>query len=438
MTRSTGGGRKGIVTSSREDRSLSVRLIVIAKSPPAGALEDAAAARPATPEQAARAGRGRAARHARARSPRPPARARAGALDGPPGDWLPDGFGSSTRARRTLERRLAHVFSRSAGPTLLIGMDTPQVDAAGCSKERSPPCSSPGTDAVLGHAEDGGYWAIGLRRPDPRAFAGVPMSVAETGARQEEALRRLGLRVAPLPTLRDVDLIGDARAVAATAPAGGFARDPRRGGGRAVRELSASRRPRRLRGRPPRRAAPEGAAGLHAVGEDGSRRAPAAGPLAAGRPTRPRRRCWRARRGPVLDIGCGVGRHVVALRAARGAGGRGRDLPGRHRDRPRARRRGDRRLDLRAAATSDWATALLLDGNIGIGGDATRAAAPRRRAAARPAGRSWSSSNRPRAALARPRGCAWRARARSATGSPGHFVGSRGDRGDSPPPPACG
>jgi hypothetical protein len=50
------------------------------------------------------------------------------------------------------------------------------------------------------------------------------MSVAETGARQEAALLTLGLRLGLLPTLRDVDLIGDARAVAAMAPGGGFAR----------------------------------------------------------------------------------------------------------------------------------------------------------------------------------------------------------------------
>jgi len=123
----------------------------------------------------------------------------------------------------TLDRRLAHVFSRCAGPTLLIGMDTPQV-GPWLLEESISALEEPGVDAVLGHAEDGGYWAIGFRRPDPRAFAGVPMSVAETGARQEAALRALGLRLGLLPTLRDVDLIGDARAVAAMTPGGGFAR----------------------------------------------------------------------------------------------------------------------------------------------------------------------------------------------------------------------
>ena len=81
-----------------------------------------------------------------------------------------------------------------------------------------------GADAVLGPAPDGGYWAIGLSVPDPRAFVGVPMSTAHTGRAQHTRLRMLGLRVALLPALRDVDRIADARAVAKLAPSGRFAR----------------------------------------------------------------------------------------------------------------------------------------------------------------------------------------------------------------------
>jgi len=80
-----------------------------------------------------------------------------------------------------------------------------------------------GVDAVQGDAEDGGYWAIGLQRPDPAAFAGVPMSVDHTAAAQRARLAELGLAVADLPPLRDVDTIDDAVAVAAQAPASHFA-----------------------------------------------------------------------------------------------------------------------------------------------------------------------------------------------------------------------
>ncbi len=152
-------------------------------------------------------------------------------LDGSPGDWLPEGFGVVPQCGGGLGERLAAAFSRRTGPTLLIGMDTPQVgpELLGESLEA---LERPGVDSVLGLAEDGGYWAIGFRRPDPAAFEGVPMSSARTGAAQLERLRRLGLRVRHLPCLRDVDHLEDAYSVAAQRPRGAFAR--------ALRELEPS------------------------------------------------------------------------------------------------------------------------------------------------------------------------------------------------------
>lgn len=200
---------------------MSVRVVVIAKSPQPGRSKTRLTP-PCDPPQAA---------HLAEASLRDTldavAATRCGervlALAGPPGEWLPAGFRVVGQGEGSLDRRLAHVFSHCPGPTLLIGMDTPQVDPW-LLEEAIASLEAPGIDAVLGHAEDGGYWAIGLRWPDSRAFSGVPMSVAETGVRQEEALRRLGLRIGLLPTLRDIDRIADARAVAAMAPAGAFAR----------------------------------------------------------------------------------------------------------------------------------------------------------------------------------------------------------------------
>jgi hypothetical protein len=102
-------------------------------------------------------------------------------------------------------------------------MDTPQV-APSDLVHALDRLAEPAIDAVLGPAADGGYWAIGLCEARPRVFLGVPMSTAGTGRAQHMRLRQLGLRVALLPALRDVDRIADARAVAALAPAGRFAR----------------------------------------------------------------------------------------------------------------------------------------------------------------------------------------------------------------------
>lgn len=142
-------------------------------------------------------------------------------LDGAPGTWMPSGFEVIAQRGRGLAQRLAAAFEDAGGPALLVGMDTPQLDPG--LLDQGLAALADGADAVLGHTDDGGYWAIGLRRADPRVFAGIPMSAPDTGTRQLARLARLGLRIAHLPPLRDVDTIDDARAVAAVSPDGRFA-----------------------------------------------------------------------------------------------------------------------------------------------------------------------------------------------------------------------
>jgi rSAM/selenodomain-associated transferase 1 len=197
------------------------RLLVIAKAPVAGRSKTRLCP-PCTPEQAAALAEA-ALVDTLAAVADTACGGRTLVLDGPRGDWLPDCFEVVPQRGRGLGERLAAAFSHRDEPALLIGMDTPQVcpELLGEALEQ---LERPGADAVLGLAEDGGYWAIGLRAPQPTAFEGVPMSSPRTGARQRERLRRLGLTVQDLPMLRDVDDIDDARSVAAERPLGGFAR----------------------------------------------------------------------------------------------------------------------------------------------------------------------------------------------------------------------
>jgi rSAM/selenodomain-associated transferase 1 len=153
-----------------------------------------------------------------------PARRRVLVLAGRPGPWLPPGFEVLPQRGCGLDDRLAAAFQDVGEPAVLIGMDTPQVtpallERATAALERS--------QAVLGPAADGGFWAMGLRRADRRAFAGVPMSREITGHLQARRLREMGLATSFLPTLRDVDTIDDARVVARLAPGTGFARQAR-------------------------------------------------------------------------------------------------------------------------------------------------------------------------------------------------------------------
>jgi SAM-dependent methyltransferase len=117
--------------------------------------------------------------------------------------------------------------------------------------------------------------------------------------------------------------------------------------------------------------APEGAGGLHAVGEDGSRRRLPIGRW-LGTPDAVEETVLARAVGPVLDIGCGVGRHVVALRR-RGVRAVGIEVSAVAV--AIARERGAEVIEgsiFAESPTAAWETALLLDGNIGIGGDAAR------------------------------------------------------------------
>ncbi|WP_116951802.1 TIGR04282 family arsenosugar biosynthesis glycosyltransferase [Jiangella endophytica] len=140
------------------------------------------------------------------------------ALAGRPGPWLPAGFEVVPQVRGPLGLRLAAAWSHAGGPGVQIGMDTPQVTPSMLDAALGLVAGGDSRTAVLGPAEDGGWWALGLRRWRRGVFHGVPMSTAQTAARQRDRLRALGLAVTDLPVLRDVDTADDAVAVAAAVP----------------------------------------------------------------------------------------------------------------------------------------------------------------------------------------------------------------------------
>ncbi|NSC24960.1 DUF2064 domain-containing protein [Streptomyces albus subsp. chlorinus] len=157
-----------------------------------------------------------------------PARRRVLVLDGRPGPWLPgpdeggDTLEIAPQAAGGLDARLAAAFALCDGPALLVGMDTPQL-TPGLLAPATAPHAWRDHDAFFGPAADGGFWALGLARPDPALLRGVPMSTPTTGAVQRARLVDAGLRVCDLPELRDVDEPDDAAAVAARAPGTLFA-----------------------------------------------------------------------------------------------------------------------------------------------------------------------------------------------------------------------
>jgi hypothetical protein len=142
------------------------------------------------------------------------------ALDGEPGPWLPAGIDVVDQGEGTLTERLATAWRSARGPTVQVGMDTPQVGAVDLAAALA---RLDHVDAVFGHALDGGWWTLGMRTPRPDVFAGIPTSRADTGRRQLARLRRIGLEVEVLADRRDVDTWPDAVIVAAEVPSSRFA-----------------------------------------------------------------------------------------------------------------------------------------------------------------------------------------------------------------------
>ncbi len=75
-------------------------------------------------------------------------------------------------------------------------------------------------DVVLGPCEDGGYYLVGLRSPQPALFEGIPWSTDAVFAMTLDKARARGLSVHVLPRWFDVDTEGDLRRLNADLTAG--------------------------------------------------------------------------------------------------------------------------------------------------------------------------------------------------------------------------
>jgi uncharacterized protein len=210
--------------STSEAASLAAQLLVIAKEPVPGRVKTRLTP-PFTPAEAAMLAEAALTDTLAAVADTPVAR-RVLALEGIAGDWLPAGFDVIPQRGDGLDERLAAAFAEAHSavplPMVLIGMDTPQV-TSGLLAAAAGTLACGEADAVFGPAADGGFWLLGLRRPDRSLLAGVPMSRTDTGRRQLDRLTAAGLRVAMMPELTDVDTVTEAELVASQVPGSAFA-----------------------------------------------------------------------------------------------------------------------------------------------------------------------------------------------------------------------
>ena len=122
-------------------------------------------------------------------------------LDGERPEWLPAELEVIPQRDTTVSARLGDAFSdvlgMSSDPTLMIAADTPHVSPdwlrGGFVALDS------GADAVLGMAEDGGYWVVGLHRPNRAVFEGIAMYAPQSGEALRTRIESMGMRLAVLP-----------------------------------------------------------------------------------------------------------------------------------------------------------------------------------------------------------------------------------------------
>jgi rSAM/selenodomain-associated transferase 1 len=104
------------------------------------------------------------------------------------------------------------LLARGFGRVVLVGADLPTLPAA-YIVEALERLTRPQESLVLGPAEDGGYYLIGLTHVHDGLFDGIPWGTADVLRRTQEAAAVLRLRVELLPIWYDVDLPSDLQRV---------------------------------------------------------------------------------------------------------------------------------------------------------------------------------------------------------------------------------
>lgn len=100
------------------------------------------------------------------------------------------------------------LFALGHAPVVLIGTDTPHLSPAHLQEILARATGEPDA-AVIGRAEDGGYWAIALARPAPFLFVGIPWSSADVREATRLAAARAGVALREGPVCYDLDTIDD-------------------------------------------------------------------------------------------------------------------------------------------------------------------------------------------------------------------------------------
>lgn len=124
--------------------------------------------------------------------------------------WLGSGITYQMQPAGDLGHRLLsaleHHFQHNAHPALVIGSDCPALTVPILIQALDALADH---DLVLGPAEDGGYYLIGMKEVIPRLFANISWSSEQVLGESLAIAQQLGLSTALLPQLTDIDRPAD-------------------------------------------------------------------------------------------------------------------------------------------------------------------------------------------------------------------------------------
>ncbi|MBV9734629.1 MAG: TIGR04282 family arsenosugar biosynthesis glycosyltransferase [Acidisphaera sp.] len=150
----------------------------------------------------------------------------AGALADGTGLLLADGAIAAPADVHGFGRSLLHaaqaLFARGYGAVCLLNSDSPTLPVQ-VLRDAAAALARPGR-AVLGPAEDGGYYLLGMRAGHARLFADIAWSTGEVAGQTRARAAELGLEVVTLPTWYDVDDRASLRRLIADLPRSDVAR----------------------------------------------------------------------------------------------------------------------------------------------------------------------------------------------------------------------
>lgn len=121
---------------------------------------------------------------------------------------LIDQVGDDLGAR--MQQTFATLFGKGYQHVFIVGTDVPSLPLDHYKQALT---QLDAHDVVLGPALDGGYYLIGLKQPRPELFADIAWSTDRVLATTQKKAASLGLKVALLPSWRDVDTIDDLEAL---------------------------------------------------------------------------------------------------------------------------------------------------------------------------------------------------------------------------------